>query len=417
MFEKLTKNFLWLLLDRSIRIIFGIFIGAWIARYLGPENYGILMYVIAYVALFATAGNLGLDGILLRKFSKNADSSQRIINTTLVLRIIAGIILWIITSLSILYFEGNSTIFYFVCLLGLMIPFQSFDVFEIWFQSQSENRKSVISRLTALLVCGMIKIFLILMNFNIVYFIIITAFETILTAFLFIVFYRKKHKFKFALDVNISKSLLNESWPFILSGVSILLYMRVDLLLIKYFLNLEQVGIYSVGIILSQFWYFLPVIISTVIAPKLAKAMKKDETYFNKLIRYYMLLFFLLGISIFIFTFMFGTILINLLYGEDYEAASKVLLIHSVTNIPVCMGVIAQLWIINQKKGVTYFKKTIMGLIVSIIANIILIPKYGIIGASYSAVLAQFVSAFFSNYFFVKPLFFLQLGFKIRNDS
>lgn len=63
---KILGNIGWLSLDKVLRMGFGLFVSVWIARYLGPEQFGQLSYAMAFVALFGAIATMGLPGILVR---------------------------------------------------------------------------------------------------------------------------------------------------------------------------------------------------------------------------------------------------------------------------------------------------------------------------------------------------------------
>ena len=52
----------WLLIDRVLRLVLGVAVGIWIARYLGPARYGVLNYAVAFAGAFGTLATLGLGG-------------------------------------------------------------------------------------------------------------------------------------------------------------------------------------------------------------------------------------------------------------------------------------------------------------------------------------------------------------------
>ncbi|EFB9716084.1 hypothetical protein FAD65_22475, partial [Escherichia coli] len=79
------------------------------------------------------------------------------------------------------------------------------------------------------------------------------------------------------------------------------------------------------------------------------------------------------------------------------------------TNLFMYLGVAQSLWIVNERKGKISLFKTILGALVCIIANTILIPKYGIAGAAVSAVLAQLTSAIMANIIVAPKILILQL--------
>ena len=90
--RKIIGNTGWLFADRFLRIIVELFIGVWIARYLGPEKFGLYSYAIAFVALFSAFSTLGLDRIVVREIVKEPTDKDEIIGTAFILKFIGGIL-------------------------------------------------------------------------------------------------------------------------------------------------------------------------------------------------------------------------------------------------------------------------------------------------------------------------------------
>ena len=107
-FSHILSNSFWLLLEKLNRAVLGLLVGAWLARYLGPSEYGQLAYALAYIAFFQAIVNLGTDGIIVRDLVKEPNSRHEILGTTLRLRLITGIFFWIISILAIQILKGWS---------------------------------------------------------------------------------------------------------------------------------------------------------------------------------------------------------------------------------------------------------------------------------------------------------------------
>lgn len=63
-FIRYFKNTCWMMGEQFLRIIAGVFVGIWVARYLGPEQFGLFSYVLAFTAIFGGIAKLGLNGIV-----------------------------------------------------------------------------------------------------------------------------------------------------------------------------------------------------------------------------------------------------------------------------------------------------------------------------------------------------------------
>ena len=75
-FRKYFTNTSWLLAERIIRMGVLLFVGIYVARYLGPERYGLLSYSNSFVGIFTGIALLGLDGIVVRELVKTPENKD-----------------------------------------------------------------------------------------------------------------------------------------------------------------------------------------------------------------------------------------------------------------------------------------------------------------------------------------------------
>ena len=392
-------------------MVFGVFIGAWVARYLGPYDYGTLTYYITYIAIFGCIVNLGLDGIVVRDCAADPDHSIDVINNSLFLRFIASILCWAFSNILLAMSVSNNEQIIVGAILSFTLLIQPFETLDLWFQARGQNKKSVYAKLAGFIIANGLKLYIILQEENIYYFCLAVVIESIFTSIAMYRMYVKNNGIiKFKINKGLIIKTIKEAFPFLISNLAILLYMRIDQLFIKEYLGDAGVGQYSVGILFSQFWYFIPVIIATVISPKLAEIKNTSAIKYNEVMRIAFLVFMFMGIAVCLIDIFMAQFLINALYGEKYIDAIKILQIHSITNIFVFMGVAQNIWIVNEKKGHINSLKTMIGLVSAILFNWILIPIFGLVGAAYSAVLTYFITAFLINYILIRKLFYMQIG-------
>jgi O-antigen/teichoic acid export membrane protein len=200
-----------------------------------------------------------------------------------------------------------------------------------------------------------------------------------------------------------------EGWPFMLSGVAVLIYARIDQIMIKNMLGDYNLGIYSVAVLISGFFAVIPVSICTAAAPYVANLKNDSHERYMRAIGLLALSLVIIAIGISAFVFVAAGPIIYLLYGEHYAPASEVLRIHIFSTIPLFLGVAQGLWIVNERKGRIILYKTAAGAAVSVFLNAILIPLYGINGAAYVAIMTQFAASVLSNFIWDKEYFKLQI--------
>lgn len=401
----------WLLLDKMIRMLLGLFVGAWVARYLGPSEYGELAYVLAYLAFFQAVVNLGMDGLVVRNVAQNKNQAGVVLGTVFIFRLLAGFCCWAGAILVVALLNGwQDRLVILTALIGFVLIFQAADTIDLWFQSQSQSRRTVFAKLSVYLVSSGIKISLILLKAPLIAFGIATALDAILIAGALYVAYRgftTPQQWSFLRSEG--RKLVVESWPFILSGISIVVYMRIDQLMIKEMLGEHSLGIYAAVLPIATLWQFIPMTLTTSLAPYVArKKQESNEAYLaalSKIFRLYALLGWLISIP----TIFFSGIVVSALFGERFSAGADVVAVYVLTNLFIGLGVAQSLWIINEGKSKISMYKTLIGAVVCTVGNFILIPKFGLIGVAIVAVISQFCSAVLANVLFAPSIFKLQL--------
>ncbi|MEZ8772796.1 MULTISPECIES: flippase [Vibrio] len=409
--EKVLKNSSWLLLDKLIRMGMGLLVGAWVARYLGPSANGELAYAVAFVAFFQPLANLGMDGIVVREITKKIQISNELLGTTFILRLVSGVFCWLVACFTIGFLDGFfSSSFFLVTLVGASLTFQCSDTIDLWFQSQSQSKRTVAAKLCSYAISNIIKIILILQNAPLFIFAIIVALEALLSAIALLIAYKRFPCVeRWILVKSRALDLIRESWPFIISSISIVLYMRIDQILIKNILGEEQLGIYAAVLPLSTLWAFIPMTLSVSLTPYITKVYNENREDYLNLLGNIFRFFSFLGWLVCLPIFFLSEEIVNLLFGIEYSTGGSVLQVIIFTNLFINLGVAQSLWILTERKAKLNLYKTFLGLVVCIIANLILIPKLGIQGAAISALLAQLSATVLSNFLFCRNIFFMQL--------
>ncbi|HIF9415870.1 TPA: flippase [Photobacterium damselae] len=408
--RKIINNSGWLLFDKLCRLGIGLIITAWVARYLGPNEYGKLAYVLAYLAFFQAVCILGLDNIVVRDIARNKLKSGEIIGTTFFLRILSGVILWFIAVAIMAFNHGISnqiTIITSLCAFSLI--FQVSDTIDLWFQSQSNSKRTVIIKLSSYLISNSIKVYLILNEATIEYFAAVIAIEGGISFVGMMFSYIKFPANKLSISKVMAISLLKESWPYIFSSLSVMVYMRIDQLMIKSYLGDEPLGVYAAVLPLAMIWTFIPTTLTTSLSPFIARKKQEGESSYWLSLKKIFRLYAILGWIICIIVVITAPFAVELLFGASYSDGVLVLQIIVFTNIFINMGVAQSLWILNEGRSKLAMYRTFIGAIICVTSNMVLIPIYGIYGAAVSAVLAQLFSTTISNVFISKEIFTLQI--------
>ena len=395
-FMKYFKNTSWLFGEKILRMIVGLFVGIWVARYLGPEQFGLLSYAQSFVGLFTAFATLGLDGIVVRELVKNDSRRAELIGTAFWLKFFGAFAVLLILAIAINFTSNDTYTNTLVFIIASATIFQSFNVVDMYFQSKVMSKYVVYANIVTLFISSVIKVVLILNEAPLIAFAWVVLFDSFVLACGFIYFLLKNSAFsiknlKFKRETAVS--LLKDSWPLILSGIVISIYMKIDQIMIKEMLDSEAVGQYAAAVRLSEAWYFIPMVIASSLFPAIVNAKKiSEELYYERLQRLYDLM---LWMAIFIALPMIflSDWLVDLLYGSQYNQSGDILMVHIWAGTLVFFGVVRHKWIIVQNLQKYEIYIDIIGAIANIIFNLFLIPIYGAMGAAYATLISYFVGS------------------------
>ena len=396
-FQMYFHNTKWLFIAQFYRFIVGFLVGVWVARYFGPTKLGIFSYVLAFTSIFAGIAKLGLDGIVVRDLVNEPEKKDIYLGTAFRLKIIGALLVLGLIAIAVQFTSNSAVTNLYIFIIASGLIFQSFEVIDFYFQSKVLSKFVSISQMAQIFLSSLLKIYFILVRAGLIWFVIVSSFDQVALAvsLLFAYRYQKLPKFFKYFDLETAKKLLKNSWPYILSTISISIYMGIDKVMIKSMIGNRELGLYSAGIKFATVWYFVPMLITNSLFPAIINAKNLSVKLYNdRLSRLYTLMMWMsIGIALSV-TFL-GHQIITFFYGIKYIGAAGVLEIYIWTNVFVFLGVASGKYLLAENYVKILLYTTFAGMISNVILNIILIPKYGIYGAAVAALISYFISTFF----------------------
>lgn len=387
--------------EQVLRIIAGLFVGIYVARYLGPEQFGIYSYAVAFVALFGTIAGLGLNGIVVRDLVNHPDNRDVYLGTAFWLKLAGAMLTLGLLSIAVQFTGNDATTNLYIFIIASGLIFQSFDVVDFYFQSRVLSKYVSICRLVQLALSSALKLYFIFIQADLLWFVLVSLADQITLALALVFSYWRQRIGSFfgRFDRGAAKALLKNSWPLILSGIAISLYMRIDQIMIKEMLGEREVGLYSAAVRLSEAWYFVPTIITASLFPAIVNARKVSlELYHQRLQRLCTLMTWL-AIAVAIPITFLADWLITLLYGLTYQAAGGVLVIHIWAAVFVFLGVASGVFFTAENFTRKVLYRTALGGVSNVLLNLVFIPRYGINGAAMATVISQFLANYLCDSF------------------
>ncbi|MBD2363127.1 flippase [Anabaena minutissima FACHB-250] len=408
------QNIAWLFIDRILRMGVGLVVGVWIARYLGVKQFGIFNYATAFVALFNPLNTLGLDSLVIRSLVRDSTIKNEVLGTVFWLKLAGGIGSVLLAVASIYVFRRNDQLtISLVAILATAGIFHAFDTIDLWFQSQVQSKYTVLAKNTAFVIIALIKVALIRMQAPLLAFAWVGLAEIGLGSLGLILVYKIKG-YSLRLwhwSFSIAKTLLKESLPLMLSGLTIMIYLRIDQIMLGEMIGDDAVGLYSAATRISEVWYFIPMAISSSVNPSIFAAKEVSEELYYQRIKKLLRVLVLISIVVAVPISFLSERIITMLFGNSYATAGSILAIHIWASLFVFMGVGTSSWFIAE--GLTHLslRRTLIGAITNIFLNIFLIPAYAGVGAAIATVISYAFGSFLANAFYQKTrkIFMLQL--------
>jgi len=394
--RKYFANTSWLLGERILRMGVSLFVGIYVARFLGPEKFGLLSYALGFVMLFGTIASFGLNEILVRELLQEKTQIKELLSTAFFIRVFGFLMMGCIIIFALQFTNDDKYTHLMITIITLSIFFQSFNVIDCYFQSQVQSKYVVIVQFIQLLITSLIKIFLIINKATLIWFAIVFLIDQALLAILLLSIYRwKKEWFSvFSVRWELAKQLFTNAWPLIFSGMMVSIYMKIDLIMIKEMLDAKAVGIYAAAVKLCEVLYFLPVVVMSSLFPAVVEARKKDLIVYRKQVyRIYEIMIGATAIVAIITTFLADWI-VNILYGSIYQEAATILQIYIWAFVFVSLGVVSSKYLVAENLEIYAMYRSILGAIINITLNWYLIPIYGIKGAAIATLITQIFVAY-----------------------
>lgn len=397
-FKKYLGNTLWALFEKILKIVFTMFIGIWIARYLGPSQFGLLSFAQSLAGMFAPLATLGITTLLLRDLVGGKLGASALLSTSFILVQFASILTYALVASFIFLAEYGANENLLTMAVAAAIIFQISSVLEAYFQSRVQAKVIAYCGIIGLVQSSIVKVLLIYFKAPVYLFGISIAFDAAIILVAYLVFFVRQSNFKFAdiaFSIEIAKYLLKQSWPYILSGILVSIYMKIDQIMIKQMMNDYSVGQYAAAARLSEAWYFIPMTVVVSLYPAIMSAKNiNEEIYKNRLSNLYSLMIYS-SVAISLIVAFSAEWIVNLLFGASYAEAASVLVVHIWASVFVFIGVSSGKWLLTEGLQVYSAINTLIGALINVGLNYLWIPKFGLSGVAWATLISYAFAAYF----------------------
>lgn len=394
--KKIVNNLLWAVSGKIVNLVGSLVLGIIVARYLGVEQYGLMNYVISYVFLFQTLASFGLDSIEVREEAAGKVPVNTIIGTAFWIKVVFGVICIALSIGTAVVMSEDSYTIGLVALYSSYIVFNSFIVIRNYFTSLVQNKYIVLSEIFRTFVGIGIKLTMWAMDCSLTWFVAAFAFDHVLLAGGYISSYRHKigrlKDWRFSLPY--AKFMLKEAFPLLLTNAAVIIYQRIDQVMIGSMVGKADVGYFSVAAKFVEVMIFIPATIAHTISPILVQMLDKSrEVYIVKAQQYLNITVWVsilcsIGVSVISYWIVLYT------FGTEYLPAAAILQVLSFKMVSVALSNGGGIMVIVERLQKWVFFRDVLGCLVCIILNWWLLPKYGAMAAAFVAIAANLAAGY-----------------------
>jgi O-antigen/teichoic acid export membrane protein len=405
--HRVAKNTGVLFVSTIITFILGFLYMIYIARYLGPEVYGILSFAIAFTIIFGILADLGLSQLMVRELSRDKSLASKYLGNTIVMKIIASIITFLLIILIVNLIHETIINMVVIYLIALSVLINSFSqIFYSVFQSYEKMEFLGIGSVLSSILLFSFALLAMYYKFDVVFF----AFIYLLVSIIILVFNMTICFWKFILprkeiDLNFWKFVLLESIFFVLTGVFTQIYFNIDSVMLSLMISNEAVGFYTAAYKLIFILLSIPSVLIISLFPLMSKHFQSAQNIlkleYEKIFKF----LFILALFLFLFGFIFADKIILIIYGSNYipsiRALQILIFVLPIIFLTYLFGTL--LGAINKQRFVAIVTGT--SAVLNIILNILLIPKFSYFGASFATVITE-IAVFILMFSYISKFFY-----------
>ncbi len=371
----------------------GLVYSMYTARYLGPERYGTIAFALAFTSIFGVVTDLGINTLTIREVARNKNSATTFLGNLLLIKSILVIITvaFIVVAVNLTGHEKiEIDVIYLISISIILSAFNGAfnSLFQAFERIEYISIGSVLGNIAMLLGAG----YAISQGFGVIGFACIYIFSSTLgLAYTLFVANRLHLTHALQIDREMIWPMMKEALPFGITSLSGMIYTYADSIMLSSLKGNEVVGWYNAPYRLMLMMLFIPNVINVVIFPVMSRYFTSSPSFLKLLYTKYLKFMLILSLPLGMGTTLIADKIILFVFGVGFENSIVALKIIIWTIVLTFVGAAFArlLESINQQRIIT--KISMVCMVVNVLLNLLLIPKFSYIGSSFVTVFTEFL--------------------------
>ena len=400
---KIVSNSLWMMLEKVISIFGLIFVTSYVAKYIGPTNFGKIALATTLFTFVQTLTWFGNQEILFKRVSKNHQSGLNYLSNTQKIRFY----LFLFMSLPILFglyiFTDLLTLIF-----GIATAFATYfitqDIYAVYNNAVLHSYINAIVNMVGLSIALVVRYVIVLFELEYAYLSIPIVLVTLIPYLLKRYWFNRSLKTPILNQQKYRKYYFLAGGSLVISTLAISFYTQITSLMLAKLTSLKELGIYAVAVTLGTAWSFVNISVITSVLSKIYQVKNDHESY--ALIAKLNVVIILISLSAIAALYFLGNVIIQWLYGSAYLEAQYLVLILALSTMCSGLGTVSARLMIKQESYHYISKKMALVALSALPISYVMVKSYGLQGAAYSVLLIEFLSLTLFNYFYKNGIIF-----------
>ncbi|MDP1666743.1 MAG: flippase [Methylobacter sp.] len=389
---QVLRNIAWHSSEKALRMLIGFLVGLWLARYLGPEQFGRFNYITAWLGMFGAIAWLGVGDTMMRDMVRDRADEDRIMGSAFMIRL-CGSLLAIALMLAAARPLGgfNETDFMLLAILCVGVPFaETTGGIWIWFASHTNIGPAVLGKNISIIIGALLRVGVIVAGAGLIGLMTVLTLESVLYWMCLVGAYwwygeRFSH---WRFDTRHAWRMLLTGLPIILNTLVASLNAGVDQVMLGRLTSMTEVGVYAAAMRFSGIWWVVPPMIVQSLASRYIYPKDLGEQLQSNVARIIAGMA-LLSLIPCVFISAIGPEMISMLLGDQYLGASSVLMIHIWMAVLIFIDAPVNQYLLATYRQSQLVVKSVVLLLFNFGLALFLVPRYGAPGAAVATLIAQ----------------------------
>jgi O-antigen/teichoic acid export membrane protein len=372
---RVVKNASILMAAQLITWILSLLLTIFLPRYLGAAATGIFVLAGSIWSIMGLLISFGTDTLLTKEIARQPASTPELLGMALLLRMFFFILSCGAVAIYLQIMAYPPQIIYVVWLVGLSwLIIHASGPFQSALQGLERMQHTSIANIVSKAVNTILGITVVLLGYNLYAVGYVSIISAIVSATLLFAFVRRSYRPRFQFRIEPAISMIRAGLPYLMSGMGLILYGQVDVLIISSLINTREVGWYGVASQLTGTLVFIPVVFTTAIFPTLTRAYNNKSDSFPDLIKKSFDLMLLLSLPIGFGIFVIANPLVVLLFGPDFAPSGSILSIMGIVIIFMYQNILIGQFLISTDRTNVWTIIMFVAIFITIVLDLLFVP-------------------------------------------